>query len=211
MIHRYHLRLRLDHLTFTHTSLPIRPPVHSRASRPDHSGTPRGHRTPRGQYPSHHPRGGRSDNPDRPQRSYQAYPGEKERRDRQIDAAFKDSMVSVKPSTVALLEALQLVLSKRSGIRTEEQYNKALNDVPFQKGSKHFSYLFRHSLLPRADGSLSLHELLNQHGTIRKLRHMRTWCSQLVLSLNRKEPSEDMKIRFYSRSYPYDNERFLTT
>ena len=155
------------------------PPVQSRATGPDQSGTPRGYRTPRGQYPSHTPRGGRSDNTDS---FHQNFPEEKERRDRQIDRAFKDSMISVKPNTVDFIEALQIVLRKRSGNRTDEQYNVALNDVPFQKGSKHVSYLFRHSLLPHVDGSLSLNELLNHHGTTRKLRQMRTKCHRSVLS-----------------------------
>ena len=75
-----------------------------------------------------------------------------------------------------------LVLRRQTAIDTEERYDQLLKNEAFVKGSKHFTYVFRHSLLPHEDGSLSLNELLNHRGTQLKMRQMR---SQGPTTLNR--------------------------
>ena len=62
----------------------------------------------------------------------------------------------------------------KTAIYTEERYEQLINHEAFIKGSKHFTYVFRHSLLLHEDGSLSLNELLNHRGTQIKMRQMRS-------------------------------------
>ena len=45
-------------------------------------------------------------------------------------------------------------------MRNDADRDAALADFWFEKGSRHLSYIFRHTNLLHEDGSLSLHELL---------------------------------------------------
>ena len=71
-----------------------------------------------------------------------------------------------------LLKCIAQVLRKQSGIRTNEDHDSALADYYFELGSRHLSYTFRHTYLLHEDGSLSLHELLYNQATARKIRAM---------------------------------------
>ena len=161
------------------------PPVYSRGSRPDYSGTPRGFRTPRGEYPQHTPRGGRSDRPDNRQGYFRRE--EKETRDRTLEDACSATMPALQMNTADFKEALCLVLRKRTALRSLNACHEILNDEAYQKGSKHYSYLFRHSLLTHKDGSLSLNEVLHHRGTNQKLKNMRFDCDQRVLRVDKDE------------------------
>ena len=126
------------------------PPVYSRGARPDYSGTPRGFRTPRDEYPQHTPRGGRSDRPDNRKGYFRRE--EKETRDRTLEDAFNATLPALQMNTADFKEALCLVLRKRTALQSLNDYHEILNDEAYQKGSKHYSYLFRHSLLTHKDG-----------------------------------------------------------
>ena len=78
-------------------------------------------------------------------------------------------------------------MRKRTALRSLKDYNEILNDEAYQRGSKHYSYLFRHSLLSHKDGSLSLNEMLHHRGTTQKLKHMRDNCDKRVLRVNKEE------------------------
>ena len=67
------------------------------------------------------------------------------------------------------------------------------------KGSKHFSYVFRHSLLPHEDGSLSLNELLNHRGSQVKLRSMRNHGPEILFSVNKSSSfAQEADIRLFN-------------
>ena len=161
-------------------------PVYSRGSRPDYSGTPRGYRTPRGEHPHHDPRGGRSDRSDNRQ-GYFRRRDEKEARDRNLDEAFNAPLAALRINTADFKEALCLVLRKRTALRSLKDYHEILNDEAYQRGSKHYSYLFRRSILSHRDGSLSLNEMLHHRDTTQKLKHMRDNCDQRVLRVDKSE------------------------
>ena len=170
-------RFRITHFA---SLLSVMPPVYSRGSRPDYSGTPRGYRTPRGEHPHHDPCGGRSDRSDNRQ-GYVCRRDEKETRDRNLDEVFNAPLAALRINTADFKEALCLVLRKRTALRSLMDYHEILNDEAYQRGSKHYSYLFRHSILSHKDidGSLSLNEM--------SLKHMRDNCDQRVLSVDKNE------------------------
>ena len=137
------------------------PPKFSKPIRTEHSAsadqTPRGFRNPRGQRPKHTPRGGRSEFSDRRQ------PRDKsnlEQRTRIIEDAFNSDIDSIRTNNLCFTQCIAQVLRKKSGIRTNEDHDAALADYYFELGSRHLSYIFRHTYLLHEDGSLSLHELL---------------------------------------------------
>ena len=152
------------------------PPVHSKGYRSDYSDTPRGFRTEKGKTPRHQAKGGKSDYTDTP-RGKGKREQEKERRDSVIEDAYQkrcQGTGGVQESARDFQEALCLVLRRQTAIDTEERHDQLLSHEAFIKGSKHFTYVFRHSLLPHEDGSLSLNELLNHRGTQIKMRQMRS-------------------------------------
>ena len=164
------------------------PPKLSKFIRTDHSAsadtTPRGFRNPRGQRPQHTPRGGRSDFSDRRQ------PRDKsnlEQRTRVIDDAFNADVESIRTNNLCFAYCISQVLRKQAGIQTKEDHDSALADYYFEMGSRHLSYLFRHTNLLHEDGSLSLNELLYHHGTARKIRSMYRECSRSLIKINEDE------------------------
>ena len=163
--------------SFISALVAIMPPVHSKGSRPDFSGTPRGYRTEKGSTPRHQAKGGKSDYPETPRGKGKGKESEKERRDSVIESAFQqryEGAGGVQETAKDFQEALCLVLRRQTAINSEETYEELINHEAFIRGSKHFSYVFRHSLLPHEDGSLSLNELLSHRGTQIKLKNMRT-------------------------------------
>ena len=165
------------------------PPVHSKGYRSDYSDTPpRGYRTEKGNTPRHQAKGGKSEYTDTP-RGKGKREQEKESRDSVIENAYQQKYQGtggVQESARDFQEALCLVLRRQTAIDTEERYDQLLKQEAFIKGSKHFTYVFRHSLLPHEDGSLSLNELLNHRGTQIKMRQMK---SQGPTTINRVEKS----------------------
>ena len=152
------------------------PTAFSRPERSDRSAnadsTPRGHRTPRGQRPQHTPRGGRSDFSDR--RRTNNDDSNKETRNRSIEDAFNASLDQIRMNNLCFAQCILQVLRKQTGVRNERDHDFALQDwwQWQEKGSKHLSYLFRHTKLTHKDGSLSLNEMLSHGGTARKIRDM---------------------------------------
>ena len=152
------------------------PTAFSRPERSDRSAnadsTPRGHRTPRGQRPQHTPRGGRSDFSDR--RRTNNDDSNKETRNRSIEDAFNASLDQIRMNNLCFAQCILQVLRKQTGVRNERDHDFALQDwwQWQEKGSKHLSYLFRHTKLTHEDGSLSLNEMLSHGGTARKIRDM---------------------------------------
>ena len=71
-----------------------------------------------------------------------------------------------------LLNVLLRYSESSPGIRTNEDHDAPLADYYFELGSRHMSYIFRHTNLLHEDGSLSLHELLYHQATARKIRAM---------------------------------------
>ena len=63
----------------------VMPPVHSKGSRPDFTGTPRGFRTEKGNAPRHQTKGGKSDFTETPKGKGKGKDQEKERRDTIIE------------------------------------------------------------------------------------------------------------------------------
>ena len=129
--------------------------------------TPRGYRTPRGETPRHTPRGGtpRSSNP-----HSRRDDDEPETRDRHIDDAYASPREVVEINAKSFIEALIHVLRYRGGIKTRRDHSEVGEDYSFYKASAHFTYIFRHSLLRHEDGSLSLNEIFNHSGSIRKIK-----------------------------------------
>ena len=150
------------------------PPAFSRPNRADRSAnvdsTPRGHRTPRGQRPQHTPRGGRSDFSDR--RRTDNDDSKKENRTRAIDDAFNASLEHIRLNKICFVPSTLQVLRKRAGVKNERDHDFELQDWWQEKGSRHLSYLFRHTNLTHEDGSLSLNEMLSHGETARKIRAM---------------------------------------
>ena len=144
--------------SFTSALVAVMPPVHSKGSRSVYSDTPRGFRTEKGKTPRHQAKGGKSDYTDTA-RGKGKGEQEKERRDSVIEDAYQkrcQGTGGVQESAKDFQEALCLVLRRQTAIDTEERYEQLLKNEAFIKGSKHFTYVFRHSLLPHEDGSLSL-------------------------------------------------------
>ena len=113
---------------------------------------------------------------------------EKERRDSVIDGAFHQKHLGiggVQETAKDFQEALCLVLRRQTAIDSEERYEELINHETFIRGSRHFSYIFRHSLLPHEDGSLSLNELFHHRGTQLKLRDMRTHGPSIINKVNK--------------------------
>ena len=164
------------------------PPKLSKFNRTDHSAsadtTPRGFRTPRGQRPQHTPRGGRSDFSDRRQPRDKSH---LEQRTRVIDDAFNADVESIRTNNFCFACCISQVFRKQAGIQTKEDHDAALADYYFEMGSRHLSYLFRHTNLLHEDGSLSLNELLYHHGTARKIRSMYRECSRSLIKINEDE------------------------
>ena len=136
------------------------PPVHSKGSRPDFTGTPRGFRSEKGRPPRHQAKGGKSDYSENPKGRSRGKDQEKEQRTSAIEDAFQADLNRIQDTAKDFQEALCLVLRRQTAINSAERHEELLNNETFIKGSKHFSYVFRHSLLPHEDGSLSLNELL---------------------------------------------------
>ena len=135
------------------------PPKFSKQIRADHSAcadhTPRGFRNPRGQKPQHTPRGGCSEFSDRRQPRDKSH---LEQRTRIIEDAFHADIDPIRTNNLCFTQCIAQVLGKQSGIRTNEDHDAALADYYFELGSRHLSYIFRHTYLLHEDGSLSLHE-----------------------------------------------------
>ena len=129
--------------------------------------TPRGYRTPRGETPRHTPRGGtpRSSNP-----FSRKDDDEPETRDRLMDDAYAAPRSILEINAKSFIEALIHVLRYRGGIKIRRDHSEVGEDYSFYKASSHFSYAFRHSLLRHDDGSLSLNEIFNHVGSIRKIK-----------------------------------------
>lgn len=161
--------------------------MQSRSTRPDSTGfAPKGERTPRGETPRRSSRGGRPECTGR-HRKYNDSTLRDEKgyalRDSFIEAAFKQPLDLVRGNSVAFVEAVIHVLRKHGGVQTDNDYVAIMNDIVFEPGSKHFSYVFRRSRLPHEDGSLCLNELFNHGGTTRKIREM-PWCIYVVIPCN---------------------------
>ena len=161
------------------------PPVHSKGSRPDFTGTPRGFRSEKGRSPCHQAKGGKSDYSENPKGRGKGRDQEKEQRTSVIEDAFQADLNRIQDTAKDFQEALCLVLRRQTAINSPERHEELLNNETFIKGSKHFSYVFRHSLLPHEDGSLSLNELLNHRGSQVKLRSMRNHGPEILLSVNK--------------------------
>ena len=150
------------------------PPSYSRPEKADRSAnagsTPRGHRTPRGQRPQHTPRGGRSDFSDRRQTDNDD--SQKEIRTRGIEDAFNASIHQIRINNVCFVQCILQVLRRQAGVQTERDHDDALQDRWLEKGSRHLSYLFRHTKLTHEDGSVSLNEMLSHGEAARKIRGM---------------------------------------
>ena len=149
------------------------PPKFSQPARTDRSATadstPRGFRTQRGQRPQHTPRGGRSGFSDRRRADDES---KKENRTRNIDDAFNATLDSIRVNNLCFVQCILQVLRKQSGVRNEFDHDAALADFWREKGSRHLSYIFRHTNLLHEDGSLSLNEMLSHSETARKIRAM---------------------------------------
>ena len=124
-------------------------------------------RNPRGQRPQRTPRGGRSEFSDRRQPRDKSH---LEQRTRIIEDAFHADIDSIRTNNLCFTQCIAQVLRKQSGIRTNEDHDAALADYYFELGSRHMSYIFRHTNLLHEDGALSLHELLYHQATARKIR-----------------------------------------
>ena len=147
------------------------PPKFSKPIRTEHSAsadqTPCGFRNPRGQKPQHTPRGGCSEFSDRRQPRDKSH---LEQRTRIIEDAFHADIDPIRTNNLCFTQCIAQVLGKQSGIRTNEDHDAALADYYFELGSRHMSYIFRHTNLLHEDGALSLHELLYHQATARKIR-----------------------------------------
>ena len=166
----------------------VMPPVHSKGSRPDFTGTPRGFRSEKGRPPRHQAKGGKSDYTEIPKGKGKGKDQDKEQRNSNMEDAFRADLRSVggiQETARDFQEALCLVLRRQTAVNSEERHEELLNHEAFIKGSKHFSYVFRHSLLPHEDGSLSLNELLNHRGTQVKLRNMRNHGPEILYQVNK--------------------------
>ena len=178
------------------------PPVHSKGSRPDFTGTPRGFRSEKGRPPRHQAKGGKSDYTETPKGKGKGRDQDKEHRDSNMEDAFRADIRGVggiQEAAKDFQEALCLVLRRQTAIDSEERHEELLNHEAFIKGSKHFSYIFRHSLLPHEDGSLSLNELLSHRGTQVKLRNMRNRGPEIIYKVNKtilRTPSRHSAIQF---------------
>ena len=161
------------------------PPVHSKGSRPDFTGTPRGFRSEKGRPPRHQAKGGKSDYSENPKGRGKGRDQEKGQRTSAIEDAFQADLNRIQDAAKDFQEALCLVLRRQTAINSPERHEELLNNETFIKGSKHFSYVFRHSLLPHEDGSLSLNELLNHRGSQVKLRSMRNHGPEILFSVNK--------------------------
>jgi len=75
-------------------------------------------------------------------------------------------------NNVCFVQCTLQVLRKQTGVRHERDHDFALQDWWQEKGSRHLSYLFRHTKLTHEDGSLSLNEMLRHSETARKIRDM---------------------------------------
>ena len=172
------------------------PPKFSKHSRTDHSAsadtTPRGFRNPRGQRPQHTPRGGRSEYKDRRQPRDEA---NKENRSRVIDDAFNADVESIRTNNLCFAYCISQVLRKQAGIQTKEDHDAALADYFYEMGSRHLSYLFRHTNLLHEDGSLSLNELLYHQGTARKIRAMYREGLRSLININEDEVPVSLRDR----------------
>ena len=65
------------------------PPVHSKGSRPDFTGTPRGFRSEKGRPPRHQAKGGKSDYTETPKGKGKGRDQDKEHRDSNMEDAFR--------------------------------------------------------------------------------------------------------------------------
>ena len=102
-----------------------------------------------------------------------------------MEDAFKADLRRIQDTARDFQEALCLVLRRQTAVNSVGRHEELLNHETFIKGSKHFSYVFRHSLLPHEDGSLSLNELLNHRGTQVKLRSMRNHGPEILYQVNK--------------------------
>ena len=93
-----------------------------------------------------------------------------EHRDRHLDDAFNAPQSLVEINAKSFIEALIHVLRYHGGVCTRKDHGEIGNDQTFRKASGHFTYVFRHSLLMRDDGSLSRNEIFNHSGSIRKIK-----------------------------------------
>ena len=116
-------------------------------------------------------------------------------RDSFIEAAFKQPLDLVRGNSVAFVEAVIHVLRKHGGVQTDNDYVAIMNDIVFEPGSKHFSYVFRRSRLPHEDGSLCLNELFNHGGTTRKIREMNSRGHKKLKTLDESQVGKNMRIR----------------
>ena len=162
------------------------PPVHSKGSRPDFTGTPRGFRSEKGRPPRHQAKGGKSDYSEIPKGKGKGKDQEKEQRNSTMEDAFQADLRRLQDTARDFQEALCLVLRRQTAVNSVERHEELLNHETFIKGSKHFSYVFRHSLLPHEDGSLSLNELLNHRGTqVKLIRSMRNHGPESLYQVNK--------------------------
>ena len=124
------------------------PPKFSKPIRTEHSAsadqTPCGFRNPRGQKPQHTPRCGCSEFSDRRQPRDKSH---LEQRTRIIEDAFHADIDPIRTNNLCFTQCIAQVLRKQSGIRTNEDHDAALADYYFEPGSRHMSYIFRHTNL----------------------------------------------------------------
>jgi len=80
-------------------------------------------------------------------------------------------------------------------MKTKEDHDAALADYFFEMGSRHLSYLFRHTNLLHEDGSLSLNELLYHQGTARKIRAMYREGLRSLIKINEDEVPVSLRDR----------------
>ena len=110
-----------------------------------------------------------------------------EKRDSLIEHAFRCPLDYSRTNAQCFVQSLCQVLRKQGGIQTEHDHDLSLQDHTFETGSRHLSYLFRHTDWLHEDGSRSLHEMLNHGQTARKIRAMFNTCHEQLKWVNEAE------------------------
>ena len=116
-------------------------------------------------------------------------------RDKLIESAFMQPLDIVRGNSAAFVEALIHVLRQHGGIQTDADYAEIMNNDMFTLGSKHLSYIFRHSRLTHEDGSLSLNELLSHGGATRKIRQMNRQGHRKLKEIDETQIGRNMRSR----------------
>ena len=170
------------------------PPKFSRPARTDRSATadstPRGFRTPRGQRPllEADVRTFRTDVEHMMIPTRKTAPAV-------LMMPLMQLLIQSERINLCFAQCILQVLRKQSGVRNEIDHDLALQDFWQEKGSRHLSYIFRHTNLLHEDGSLSLNEMLSHIETARKIRAMHKDGLQLLNQISVAEIPASLRSR----------------